>query len=153
MASPLVQWYDVTNTTQKTEWQIGVVDAGSVSVDTTFLIWNNRGASTDVSDMTNCTITTKDVLGSNTGEVVVNKWIEARVDSMNETQFTPIGGTTTKTVQAGGSTDAGKIKGTANDGSLGAVSNYAKLSLHANVPATATAGSFTFLTRIAYQFT
>lgn len=153
MASPLVQWYDITNTTQKTEWQIGVVDAGSVSIDTTFLIWNNRGIGTDVSDMTNCTITTKDILGSNTGEVVMNKWIEARVDSMNETSFTPIGGTTTKIIQAGGTAGAGIIKGTANDGSLGAVSNFAKVSLHANVPAVATAGSFTFLTRVAYQFT
>ncbi|MWV43085.1 hypothetical protein GRF59_05530 [Paenibacillus sp. HJL G12] len=153
MASPLVQWFDVTNTAQKTEWQIGVVDAGSPSPASTFLIWNNRGVNSDVSDMTNCTITTKDVLGSNTGEVVINKWIEARVDSMNETQFTAIGGTTTKVVQAGGAAGAGKIKGTANDGSLGAVANYAKVTLQAMVPATATAGSFTFLTRIAYQFT
>ncbi|OBR67756.1 hypothetical protein A7K91_08455 [Paenibacillus oryzae] len=153
MASPLVQWYDITNATQKTEWQIGVVDAGSVSNEHTFLIWNNRGVNSDVSDMTNCTITTKDVLGSNTGEVVVNKWIEARVDSLNETVYTPIGGTTTKLVQAGGAAGAARIKGTANNGSLTAVVNYAKISLHANVPATATAGNFTFLTRIAYQFT
>lgn len=153
MASPLVQWYDITNTTQKTEWQIGVVDAGSVSIDTTFLIWNNRGIKTNVSDMTNCTITTKDILGSNTGEVVMNKWVEARVDSLNETTFTPIGGTTTKVIQAGGGAGAGIIKGTTNDGSLGAVTNFSKVSLHANVPSTATAGSFTFLTRVAYQFT
>lgn len=153
MASPLVSWFDATNTTQKTEWQIGVVDAGSVSDDTMFLIWNNRGQKTDVSDMRNCTITTKDILGSNTGEVVLNKWIEVRNDSMNESSFTPVGGTTTKEVKAGGNAGAGIIKGTANDGSLGAVENYVKLTLHANVPATATAGTFTFLTRIAYQFT
>ncbi|MFF2889467.1 hypothetical protein [Paenibacillus sp. NPDC057967] len=153
MASPWVQWFDVTNTKQETEWPIGVVDAGGVSRSTTFLIWNNKGKGTDLSDMTNCTITTKDVLGGNTGEVVVNKWIEARVDSLNETTFTPVGGTIVKLVQAGGAAGAGRIKGTANDGSLGAVTNYAKVTLQANVPATATAGNFTFLTRVAYQFT
>jgi len=155
MAAPIVSWYDVSNTEQKTDWQIGIVDAGSVSPDTTFLIWNNRGGSEAVSDMTNCTITTKDILGGNTGEIVLNKWIEVRVDSMDETDFTPIGGTTTKAIQAKGLSggDAGKIKGSANDGSLGAEQNYAKVTLHANVPATATAGNFTFLTRVAYQYT
>ncbi len=153
MASPVVQWFDVTNTAQRTEWQIGVVDAGSVSIAITFLIWNNRGGSSALSDMTNCTITTKDVLGSNTGEVVTNRWIETRVDSLNETNWTAIGGNTAKLVQAGGSATSGVIRGTANDGSLGATSNYAKVSLQANVPTTATAGSYTFLTRISYQFT
>jgi hypothetical protein len=153
MATPLVQWYDVSNTNQYTEWPIGVVDAGSPSKETTFLIWNNKGLGTDLSDMTNCTITTKDVLGSNTGEVVMNKWIEARVDSLSETTFTPVGGTITKIVQAGGAAGAGRIKGTANDGSLGALVNYAKVTMRANIPSTATAGNFTFLTRIAYQFT
>lgn len=153
MKQPLVQWYDVTNTSQQTEWQIGVVDAGSVSVDTTFLIWNNKGQSSDLPNMTNCTITTKDILGSNTGEVVVNKWIEARVDSMSESAFTPIGGNSVKIIQAGGNAGVGIISGTANDGSIGASTNYAKVSLHANVPAQATAGSFTFLTRVTYQFT
>ncbi|MGG4144845.1 hypothetical protein ABEW34_17150 [Paenibacillus algorifonticola] len=153
MATPIVQWFDITNTQQKTEWQIGVVDAGSVSEVTTFLIWNNKGGSGILSDMTNCTITTKDVLGSNTGEVVTNKWIEARVDSLNESNFTPIGGTFTKAIQGAGTAGAGIIKGTANDGSIGAMTNFAKVSLHANVPATATAGNFTFLTRVAYQYT
>lgn len=153
MASPLVQWFDLTNTQQQTEWPIGVVDAGGVSKATTFLIWNNKGLTNNVSDMTGCTITTKDVLGGNTGEVVVNKWIEARVDSLNESLFTPIGGMTMKAIQAGGAAGAGIIKGTANDGSIGAVANFAKVTLHANVPATATAGNFSFLTRVAYQFT
>lgn len=153
MDRPLVQWFDVTNTQQKSEWQIGVVDAGSVSVATTFLIWNNKGGTVAISDMTFCTITTKDVLGSNTGEVVTNKWIEARLDSTNETVFTAVGGASAKVIQAGGSAGSGVIKGTANDGSLGATSNYAKVTLQANVPSLATAGSYSFLTRVFYQFT
>ncbi|MNC53149.1 hypothetical protein D3C75_1025370 [compost metagenome] len=104
--------------------------------------------------MANCTISTKDSLGGNTGEVVLNKWIEARVDTLSETLFTPVGGTVTKIIQAGGLTagDAGKIKGGTNDGSTSATSNFAKVTLHANVPTTATAGNFAFLTRVAYQY-
>ncbi|MMZ60866.1 hypothetical protein D1872_229850 [compost metagenome] len=152
--APLVTWYDSTNATQKTEWQIGTVDAGSVSSDTTFIIWNNRGGTTARADMTNCTITTKDSLGGNTGEVILNKWVEARVDTLKETTFTPIGGNTNKLIQAGGlgAGDAGKIKGGTNDGSTSATANHAIVTLHANVPATATAGNFSFLTRVAYQF-
>lgn len=155
MAAPLVQWYDSTNVNQKTDWQIGVVDAGSVSADTTFLIWNNRGGTTATSDMTNCTITTKDSLGGNTGEIILNKWVEARVDSLSETLYTAVGGTTTKLIQGGGLSagDAGKIKGTINGGTLTDITCYSKVTLHANVPATATAGNFTFLTRVAYQYT
>ncbi|PYY28387.1 putative phage protein [Paenibacillus illinoisensis] len=136
-----------------TTWDVGTWDAGSVSTDTTLLIWNNRGGTTAVSDMINCTITTKDSAGGDTGELVVGRWIEVKVDSMNETTFTPVGGGTTKTIQGGGSAGAGTIKGTVNNGADTNVTNYAKVTLHANVPTTATAGNVDFLTRVAYQFT
>lgn len=154
MAAPVVYWYNSTNTEQQTSWSIGVVDAGSVSADTTFLIWNNRAGTEAVSDMTNCSITTKDSLGGDTGEIILNKWIEAKVDSLSETLYTPIGGSTSKSIQASGltSADAGKIKGTANDGTLTASTCFSKVTLHANIPSTATAGNFSFLTRVAYQY-
>jgi hypothetical protein len=152
VAAPVISWYNVSNTDQVTSWDIGTVDAGSVSNDTTFLIWNNRGGTTPVSDMTNCAITTKDNAGGNNGEIITNKWIEVKVDSMNENSYTPIGGTATKTVQAQG-VASGVISGEANDGSIGnALSNFTKVTLHANVPATATAGNVIFLTRISYQY-
>ncbi|MVP00796.1 hypothetical protein [Paenibacillus lutrae] len=152
MALPAVQWFNASNTTQVSTWDIGTVDAGSVSSDTVFYIWNNRGGSAAISDMINCTITTKDSSGGNTGEIITNKWIKVKVDSMNETTYTPIGGTDTKVIQAGASAGAGTIKGTANDGTVSnSVANYAKVSLHANVPTTATAGNFSFLTRVFYQ--
>lgn len=155
MATPFVQWYDSTNTTQQSDWQIGTWDAGSVSTDKTFLIWNNRGGTTALPDMTNCSITTKDSLGGNTGEIILNKWIEAKVNSLSETLYTAIGGTTTKLIQAGGLSagDAGKIKGSINGGLLTDTTCFSSVTLHANVPATATAGNFTFLTRVAYQYT
>lgn len=155
MAAPNVFWYDSTNATQKTSWDIGTVDAGSTSPDTQFLIWNNRGGASALSDMTNCVITTKDSAGGNTGELVTNLWIEVRVDTLNETTFTKIGGTTTKVITAGGSMASGVISGAINDGNIVTVAtakNFCKVTLHAFPPATATAGNFSFLTRIAYQY-
>ncbi|MBV6713966.1 hypothetical protein [Paenibacillus chitinolyticus] len=150
----VVQWYDATNTKQENSWDIGIVDAGNVSSDKTFYIWNNRSGTAAVSDMQNCTITTKDSAGGNTGELVVNRWIEVKCDSMNETTFSQIGGTNTRPIQAGGGAGAGIIKGTANDGTVAnAIPNYAKITIHANVPSNATAGNFSFLTRVAYQVT
>ncbi|MNB95577.1 hypothetical protein D3C81_693970 [compost metagenome] len=152
MAAPVISWYKADNTTQVTSWDIGTVDAGTVSNDTTFLIWNNRAGTGAVSDMTACAVTTKDSSGGNNGEIITNKWIEIKVDSMNESTFTPIGGTTTKTVQAAGAA-AGTISGAVNDGTTAnAAVNFAKITVHANVPAIATAGNVSFLTRIAYQY-
>ncbi|WP_028588868.1 hypothetical protein [Paenibacillus massiliensis] len=153
MAIPIVEFYNATNTGQVNTWDVQTVEAGSVSPDTTFLIWNNRNRQTAVSDMINCTITTKDQNGGDTGELVTGRWIEAKVDSMNETTFTPIGGSSSKTIQAGGSVGAGVISGAVNNGALSATNNFAKVTLHANVPTTANAGDIEFLTRVAYQFT
>lgn len=151
MAAPIVSWYDASNTTQQTSWDIGTVDAGSVSADAQFLIWNNRGGTTDVSDMTNCTITTKDSSGGDTGELVTGKWVEVKVDELGESSFTPIGGTTTHPI--GNGITAGTIAGTANDGTLeNADANNCLLTVHANVPATATAGNYQFLLRVSYQY-
>ncbi|GBF32206.1 hypothetical protein DCCM_0397 [Desulfocucumis palustris] len=164
MPAPLVSWYSADNVAQLTKWEIGTIDAGSISPMLGVLIWNNRGGTADVSTMTNCTITTKDSAGGDTGELVTNLWIEVKVDSMGETDFTggKIGGPTTHVIQAGGNTtfndvttspNAKEILGVANDSSkTNAKGNYAQVSLRANVPATATAGNVNFLTRVAYQY-
>jgi hypothetical protein len=153
MASPSVQWQNSTNTAQITNWAIGQVDAGSTSADTTFLIWNNRGGASATSAMESCTITTKDAAGGDTGELVVDKWIKVRVDTLAESSFTAIGGTTTKAVKAGGTAPAGTIKGTVNDGSIAnATDNFAQVTLHATPSVTATAGNSDFLLRISYTF-
>lgn len=151
---PKVTWYDDTNTQLVSQWLLNTVDAGSVSQLTSFLIWNNRGGTTDVSEMKNCTITTKDSAGGNTGELVLDKWIEVKVDTMNESNFTPIGGVDVKAIKAGGAASASIISGAANDGDITTTAtqeNFAKVTLRANVPPTATAGNYDFLTRVAYQ--
>lgn len=159
MSAPQIIWYEPTNTTQETSWGLGVVDAGTSDENATtktFLIWNNRGGVTALSDMTNCTITTKDSAGGNTGELITNKWIQTKILSMAETVGTPIGGTTTKAIRAGGTVStAGLIKGQINNGLLTGTGAdcFAKVSVWAVIPNTATAGNVDFLLRVAYQFT
>jgi len=153
MAAPVVSWYSQDNAVQITQWDIGTVDAGSVSPVREILIWNNRGGGTELSDMTNTTITTKDSAGGNTGELVTNVWIECRVESLSETQYYPIGGTTTRDLKAeGAGVASGVIKGTINGGALTDEDNFSHVSLRANVPPTATAGLVNFLTRVSYQY-
>lgn len=152
MPAPIVSWYDSTNTTQQTQWNTGVVDAGTTGPDTQFLIWNNRAGTTAVSDMTSCTMTTKDTSGGNTGDVVVERWVELRDDKVPGDVFTPIGGTTTK--QVGNGVTAGVISGAVNDGTIAnANANFARVTIHWRVPATATAGQRQWLTRISYNYT
>lgn len=151
MPAPIVSWWNDDNTVQQTSWDTGVVDAGSVGPDTIFLVWNNRGGSTNVSHMTNCVITTKDTTGGNTGDVVIEKWVEVRVDKLSETVFTAIGGTTTKII--GNGVTAQQIDGTANDGTKANSNvNYTRFTLHWAVPGTATAGQRQWLTRVSYQY-
>lgn len=154
MAQPVISWYDATNVNPITAWNIGTVDAGHVSPDVSFLIWNNRGGGTALSDATQCTITTVDASGGNTGDVITDKWIEVKVDTMNESTFTAIGGTTTKDIKAGGTNaGAGVIKGTANNGTTqNSADNFAKVTLHANVPANAVAGNRSFMLRVSYHW-
>lgn len=154
MPAPIVSWYNTDNTSQVTQWDIGTVDAGSVSTAFGVLIWNNRGNASAVSDMTNTTITTKDSAGGNTGELVEDTWIEAKVNSLAEANFSPMGGTVTRDLKADDPNVAsGTIQGAANDGTKeNARANFADVSLRANVPPTATAGLVNFLTRVSYQY-
>lgn len=155
MAQPVVSFWNANNTAQITSYDVGVVDAGSVTTDTTFLIFNNKGGSTAVSDMTNVTVTTKDSAGGNTGEFIANKWVEVKCPAMGDVTFTPVGGTTTKAIKAkGASVASGVIKGSVNDGtSANAQDNYAEIIVHVNVPALATAGVVNGLFRCSYQHT
>ncbi|AKE16159.1 hypothetical protein COM24_23370 [Bacillus toyonensis] len=162
MPAPQVNWRKQDNSGAVPSWNIGTIDAGTPSSDFGVLIWNNFAGTTDLSTMTNCTITTKDSAGGNTGELVTNKWVEVTVASAAETGRTPIGGNSTHPIQAGGnstntdgtfSPNANEILGVKNDGNkTNAKGNYAEVILRANVPGNATAGNVAFLTRVAYQY-
>ena len=154
MSAPNLSWFDGENEAPVTSWELGIVDAGSVSPDYNFLLWNNRNGSEEVSDMVNCSITIKNDSGGNTGALVEDRWIEVRVDSMGESTFTPIGGEIDKEIEAGGPNTEGNqtISGTINDGSLNAEDNFCELTMHANVDGLASAGSVDFLVRVSYQY-
>ena len=62
MAAPIVSWYSKDNSNPVTNWQIGTVDAGTISNEFEFLVWNNRGGNSLVSHMTNCVIAVRIVL-------------------------------------------------------------------------------------------
>lgn len=153
MPAPIISWYDSTNTTQLTSLDFGVVDAGAVSADIRVLIWNNRGGGTAVSDATSCVVTTKDTQGGNTGDVVVEKWVEAQDNKEATPTFVAIGGTTTRPVAGAPGTNPQVISGAANDGTTAnSPNNFADVSFHWRVPATATAGQRQWLTRLSYQY-
>ncbi|MEC0276790.1 hypothetical protein [Peribacillus frigoritolerans] len=181
MPAPVVSWWNADNTTQQTRWDIGTVDAGKISAATTFLVWNNRSGASDVSDMQNATITTKAADTTDTGELVLNRWIEVKVKSLGEGSVNKIGynatatppgpvtrrvATTSSTTNADGTFTPGvaphavdpvvgtvDILGVKNSGDIAsAKGNFVELVLQANVPTNASAGKVDFLTRISYQY-
>jgi hypothetical protein len=179
MAAPIVSWRTVDNISVFSSWPIGTVDAGQAKpVDgQPFLVWNNRNGITDVSDMQNCTIITKDNVGGDTGELVINKWIQVKVVSLGESGWTPIGKNTPKTIRTNGCTTNGDgqwypnvaphagegtsydILGVKNSdggnpasGLTVAAGNYVSILARANVPSNAGAGTTNFKLRVAYQY-
>lgn len=98
--NPIVSWYEGVNATSAEVTQsvnFGVVDADTDSGQKTFFIWNNRDGDADVSKMEEVTFTTRDRLGGtgdspgNIVEAVRDNWFQVRVDSLNESTFTPVG--------------------------------------------------------------
>src|SRR5690625_3590802 len=98
MTQPIISWYESTNAVAnevKNLVQFGTVDADSDSGQKVFYIWNNRNGDKDVSKMEEVTFTTRDRLGGtgdtpgNEVEAVRDNWFQVRVDTLNETSFTP----------------------------------------------------------------
>ncbi len=153
----LISWYKQNNDDPWEHWNVNdgePVDAGTTSRNSVFLIWNNRGdKEKDATDAETCTLTTKDMAGGGSGELVTQKWIWARVDTMggSGSVFSEIGDTVTVPVKAGGDAPAGTIKGTKNDGTKeNSARNFAQVTLHAKPLITATAGNVNFLLRLQY---
>lgn len=151
MTAPVVSWYNADNTEPASSWEIGIVDAGKTSEPTTFLIWNNRGGEEDVSDMQDCQITTTDNAGDQM-DIVKDKWVECKVDSIDGDTFQPIGGEAAKEIRAAGQ-EPGIIKGTANSGDVTDTENYAKVTLRVTPPLNSPAGERNFKVRVTYYYT
>lgn len=167
MAAPLITWWDNSNSTQLSRWEIGVIDAGSTSPEKEFLIWNNRmgDSTTVISDAINCVLTTKDVgglngVGTTAEELITGKWVNvcclsAGKDPNVLSDWTPVGGATTQEVRAGGSSASteGLLAGGTNDGTIGgAEANFIRVKAKVIVPNTALAGRVDYLLRLMYQY-
>lgn len=151
MSAPVVSWFEADNETVLSNWNIGIVDAGQNSAEKTILIWNNRGGVEDISDMQECSITTTDG-EADVLDVVSEKWVQCRVDSIEGDNFTPIGGEDRKEIRAQGQLE-GVIKGTANSADIIDTANYAKVTLRAKPPLGSTAGKRNFKVRVSYYYT
>ncbi|GCD11787.1 hypothetical protein [Clostridium tagluense] len=169
LGNPVVTWYNNTNTTNVTNWNLGVVDADNdpTLTETQFVIWNNRGGNVAVKSMEQCTITTKDSAGGLNLPLVKETWVQARCDSMGETMFdstTLIGATFDATggnwkpkehvIRAEDSAvGTGVIAGNINTGTLTTIAdkqNFSKVTLRMKIPPSATAGNVDFLVRVYY---
>ncbi|WP_141131352.1 hypothetical protein [Anaerovirgula multivorans] len=126
MSAPVVSWRLGDNSDAISLWQIGTLNAGQQSAEQEILIWNNFQGAEDVAHMQDCKFTTTDG-AADTMDVVANKWVYTRVDSLNESTFTQVGGATKHVIGAAGAAE-GTIQGTANTGVLANTVNFAKLT-------------------------
>ena len=150
MAAPVIS---LTNAASAviTSLSYGNVDAGSVSVPQTVLVYNNFGGTNTISSAVNMTITTKTYNGQNTNdtiangqEVVTNLSFAVKCISQGDTTYNAIGGSTTAPIGsfAGG---VGVIKGV-----IGGDAAVCLLTLQA--PSNVTAGAVSFLLRCNYLY-
>lgn len=169
LSNPVVTWWDALNTTNVTNWDLGVVDADNdpTLTEKQFVIWNNRGGSVAVKNMEACKVTTKDTLGGLAIPLVKETWVQCRCDSMGETMFdtstligatfdTPSGSWVQKehVIRAEDPVvGAGVIAGNINTGTITALAdkqNFSKVTLRMKIPASASAGIVDFLVRVYY---
>lgn len=124
MAAPVVTWRNITNpTVVASNWDLGVLDAGTTSAQFEVAIWNNYNQTADVSDMQDCKLWTRDSNGAATKDLVTQQWVNAwnpttlttiqtRVDFANKK---PVG-TDSLSIVAKGSTVYNAVTSTPGEG-------------------------------------
>jgi hypothetical protein len=163
MPQPIIGIYNADSTATVNSWPIGEVNANSESPTLEVVIWNNKGGSTAVSDMKDCSVTCLDGDGGNTSEMTVGKWMNVLVNSTADTDstsgkkiYSPIGGDDNRPLRAEGltSSDGNVIKGTVNDGTMkNATTNHCKAKFMVKPPFNATEGEHDFRIRIEGFYT
>jgi hypothetical protein len=167
--APSVSWYRYipegnlagTANEKLSTWRVGTVDAGNISTpDMCMLIWNNRNnTKEEKADMFNCIISSysneSGLVGTSTGAMFEEKWLNVRVDSDNETEFTPVGGDSAHTITAE-NMEKGRISGLPVEDPTNLVAscrNFARVSMHIVVPYESMSGVVRFMVRVGYQYT
>ncbi len=168
MPAPVPVWWDVAQNQATLTWNCGTVDADSYSNEKEFYVFNNKGGASDVSDMTNVFITTKDTNGNDAGPVAGPTPVAAVevsvFDGVSWGEWKEIRGSDPANqavvVNASGDGQA-VIKGTrnisdptdTNYNNTETKKKYARLKLRLHVFASAPAGPMSWKTRISYQYT
>jgi hypothetical protein len=160
LSAPIISWFDSANANQQSQWDCGIVDAGSYSNVAEFLVWNNRSTTpgtqnSAVSDMTQVTIIPKSMTGDDTGAVASKSDAVVSVSFNNNgtwTDWQDIGaGVSANVISASGV--VGTLSGSANTADKNTnKANYADIRLRLFVQPTAVAGQVQWLTRITYNY-
>ena len=152
MAAPIITIVNNADVTVAT-WDCGTVQANNDSSILEISIWNNRGGNVAVSDLRDASLTTLDIDGGSSSDIVAGKWVQVNVPAMdgNNNTWTAIGGSTIKYLRADSlNSSAGYvINGTANDGiKANSSANVCTARLKVHVPLNAMPGSRTWKTRL-----
>lgn len=154
---PLIGIYNESNTALQATWDVGIVRAQTPSDELTINIWNNRTGAVDVSDLRDPMIAVLDANGLTSDTAVPkDKWVQVNVESVDgdTTTWTPIGGTTTKTLRANYGVTDDIIKGTVNNGDpLLFPQNVCTTKLRIVAPLNSIPGDFSFKVRLTGYFT
>lgn len=165
--APIPQWWDEEETSQQSQWDAGIVDAGSESASTIFHLWNNRGNSASIADMINVDITVRDINGQTTDLTIAGQQDGVVMcqffDSVKQEWGAYVDDVWVKDAwaellyndpQAVVASNGAKrtIAGASNSGSLSDTSNFAQIKLKLFAKPTATAGQVAWITRVSYQY-
>lgn len=157
MAGPSIALYNSADSAIVSTWSVGTVQAQVASTVLTVNIWNNKGGSTAVSDLKDCSVTVLDSNGSTSDEdVAKNKWVQINVPSIdgNSTTYTAIGGATTKAIRANSGVSDNTIKGDTNNGvSANSGANVATVNFRIMAPINSDPGNKTFKIRLTGYYT
>ena len=146
MAAPVITIINQQSGQEFSTWNVGAVKAGERSTPVQIQIWNNKDGATNISDLRGCTITTLDVGGGASSDVVAGKWVKVNLPHIDgssaiESATAPavaIGGETSRALRADGlrSEDGDVIKGSGeNTGKMCTAVLYVEVEANA-VPGT-----------------
>ena len=148
MASPSISVVNASTDTSVANVDFGTVQANNDSVVVPVRIWNNRGGAAALSDFRDVSITSLDVDGGASSDIVAGKWVRINCPTVdgNASTWTQVGGSTVKFLRAVGvaAADGNIIKGTVNDGianTIGSKVNYTEINIKVHVPLNAVPGS------------
>ena len=161
---PQMALYDSTHTNLVSSWNRGKIKAQEATEVLEVNLWNNKGGSSDVSDLKEAYITVLDSEGDTANDDVARDgWIQVNEPSVDGDQdtFTPIGGALTKDIKANSALILDyTISGAANDGEpgndsdgSGCTKNFATLRFRAVAPPNSNPGEKTFKIRLSGYFT